>query len=247
VIDMRRAIFLIIILFLKPSLHYCSSIDSAHRILSFNFNKRSLNAVDRDKSPFSDCHIYSLVLNVQKRLYTNKSFNINTSFGLTIQNMHIGRINPIVNFTDINENVNANSLALGWNSGISLEKNILKIRNSRVSFAIGLWSNGIFRNAVKSKVIVHERNDIFGKDSVVIQFKKNSNFYVNTLYQLTFKSKVKNTIFVSGLKLIHQPMNGFGTNIEYQFFRTNISRVEAQTFRFVDTSPQLFLFFGICF
>ncbi len=204
-----------------------------------------MNPVGANESSFSNCYIYSFATVVQKRIFSYRSIHINGFTGLTFQVMEVGRINPIENYSDINQDVNARSMMLGFNSGISLEKNILKIKNSRISFSAGLWSNGIFANTIKSKTILHERNDFLGKDSVVIDFKRNTNFYVNTFYQLTLKSKYKKTAVISGIKLLIQPSNGVYTNIEYRFFITKIANMTGSTYRFIDDAPQIVLFFGI--
>jgi hypothetical protein len=242
---MSRLIFCFIIFFLTVHLAYSLSPDSANRFISFHLNKRVMNAVDRNGSPFSDCKIYSFATVVQKRIFSYRSIHLNAFAGLTLQVMHVGKINPIKNYSDISEDVNARSIMSGFNSGISLEKNIIKIRSSRISFSAGLWSNGVFANTVKTKTIIHERNDIFGKDSVVIDFKRNTNFYLNPFYQLTLKSKYKNTTIISGIKLLIQPFNGVDTNIEYRFFVTKLANSTGSPSHFVDNSPQIVLFFGI--
>ncbi len=159
--------------------------------------------------------------------------------------MKIGRISTLQNSLQLDRPVNCHALMFGINNGLSIEKRILKIKNSQLLFSVGIWSNGIFLYTIKTKKLVSERGDIFGRDSVVIDFKRNNIFYLTPFYQLTFKTKYKKKAFIGGVKLILDHLDPGSTNINFRFFVTKGPFNPSGSYGyFADYRQQFVLFFG---
>lgn len=252
-ITFRMTRWLIGILLLTFNHANAQSIDSFNQFISLQFNARSLpvfNANNTYQSPFEKCAAYMVSVNVQKQLLSYKKFNLVGYAGISIQLMKIGEINAIQNSRQIHEPLNYTNLMLGISNGLAIERSILKFNNHNLILGAGFWSNGIFKNGIKQKTAVFDRNDQYGKDSIVINFEKCNSFFISPFYQLTLKTQLKKSCMITGIKYMFGNYNN-DPNISYNFYLTKFPINPGKPANYYgtigDNKPQITLFWGISF
>ncbi len=233
---------------LNFSLAFSKSLDSLNRCLIVNIGQRSFDSYDifyQKDGPFRDNNIFSATINYEAPLKKIKKYYLNGIVGINTRVYTVGYQQSSNLLQPTTANMRSRSINIGLQSGISIERKILKTKNTESFLSIGLLGTGMVLSTAQSETFTFLYSSGGFSDSININHETNKFYYINTFLQLKFKSKIKNKCLTYGTRILFA--NNINTNINYRVGSTFSPSLYQYKGYFIDIKNQWEFYIGFAF
>ena len=130
------------------------SIDSLNHCLTMNISSRSFYSYDifyEARGPFRDNNIFSASINYEAPIKKYKKYNLNGIFGINTRVYTVGYQQSSNLLKPTTNDIRSSSINIGLQSGISIERKVLKTKNVQASISLGLLGTGMLLSTAKTE------------------------------------------------------------------------------------------------
>ncbi len=248
---MHKKIIFLVMLFFPWNLLFGKGDDSLKNLLSFHIGKRSVTSYDESNKTtgnFKDNFIVSSSLLLQKKVGHIGSFNVNAAMGLNCRLVQVGYKKATLFGKTDSDNFSSGTILLGFQSGLSIEKEIFAFKKHSFNLSLGVTGSGILfsnNNTSSGKVSSYYSPPI--GDSLSVEFSNNRLFYINPYTQLTVKSSFSKRSLSYGFRFL-SASNFNQLNANFSVFDTRLGGgYRFYKGSFLDKSNQLEIMIGLSF
>ena len=226
------------------------SIDSLNHCLTMNISSRSFYSYDifyEARGPFRDNNIFSASINYEAPIKKYKKYNLNGIFGINTRVYTVGYQQSSNLLKPTTNDIRSSSINIGLQSGISIERKVLKTKNVQASISLGLLGTGMLLSTAKTETFTFPYSSGGFSDSININYEANKFYYLNPIIQIRFKSMIKSKCLTYGVRALLANEISEKTTINYRVGSTSSPTFYQYKGYFIDYNNQWEFYLGLAF
>ena len=216
---MIKKFYFIISFFIAVNFCYSKNIDSCKYNITINYNTRKFNSLDEyyeKGGPFDNNRIRSITLNFEAIFAETKKYQFITNYGINFRTYTVGYLSETGVLRESTGDIMSNSFAIGFQTGIAVQRKIFKYKNTNLYLSGGFSFNGFMINGIKDENFLFKYSTGSFSDSITVYHDSHKPFYFYPMLQLKIKSKVGKKILVYGTRMLKGTDLSSKLNIRYR-------------------------------